>query len=223
MRKTTSPLLAGALALDRCLRGARLRRRAPHAGLRGRRRVRPHPLLPRADGVDLLRGLLRRRRVERALPDAAATAATTSRPAAAIELGLVFCLLATLSGSIWARVEWGAFWNWDPRQLSITLLLVYYAAYLALRGQIADARGAGPGDRRLRRARAGGRAVPALRHARGCSSPLHPEPVINAGDGGPAWTRRSCWLLLAGVPRLHGAILLDAQPGDPPRGPRRPE
>ena len=58
--------------------------------------------------------------------------------AAAIELGLVFCVLATLSGSIWARVEWGAFWNWDPRQVSITLLLIYYAAYVALRGQIED-------------------------------------------------------------------------------------
>jgi heme exporter protein C len=58
--------------------------------------------------------------------------------AAAIRIGLVFCVLATLSGSVWARVEWGAFWNWDPRQISITMLLVYYAAYVALRGQIVD-------------------------------------------------------------------------------------
>lgn len=58
--------------------------------------------------------------------------------AAAIEIGLVFCVLATLTGSVWARVEWGSFWNWDPRQVSITMLLVYYAAYVALRGQIAD-------------------------------------------------------------------------------------
>ena len=58
--------------------------------------------------------------------------------ASAVEIGLIFCVLATVSGAIWAKVEWGAFWNWDPRQLSITVALIYYAAYLALRSQVAD-------------------------------------------------------------------------------------
>lgn len=98
--------------------------------------------------------------------------------AAAIELGLVFCLLATLSGSIWARIEWGAFWNWDPRQISITLLLLYYAAYLALRSQIAD--------QEVRARVSGAYAVLGIVVApfllfvmpRMFES-LHPEPVIN--------------------------------------------
>lgn len=98
--------------------------------------------------------------------------------AAAIQLGLVFCVLATLSGSIWARIEWGAFWNWDPRQISIAMLLVYYAAYVALRGQIAD--------HELRARVTGAYSVLGLVVApfllfvlpRMFDS-LHPEPVVN--------------------------------------------
>jgi len=60
------------------------------------------------------------------------------RAQAHAELGTSFCILATLSGAIWSRAAWGAFWNWDPRQTSITILLMVYAAYFALRGAIAD-------------------------------------------------------------------------------------
>lgn len=54
------------------------------------------------------------------------------------QLGLIFCILATLSGSIWARFAWGAFWNWDPRQTSIFLQLLIYLAYFSLRGSIGE-------------------------------------------------------------------------------------
>jgi heme exporter protein C len=57
---------------------------------------------------------------------------------AAVEVGLVFCVLATVTGAMWARVMWGAWWNWDPRQTSIAVVLVFYAAYLVLRGAIED-------------------------------------------------------------------------------------
>ena len=55
---------------------------------------------------------------------------------AANRLGLIFAFLATVSGSIWAKVSWGAFWNWDPRETSIFILLLIYAAYFALRSAI---------------------------------------------------------------------------------------
>jgi heme exporter protein C len=48
-------------------------------------------------------------------------------------LGLVFSLLATVSGSIFAKVTWQSFWNWDPRETSILILLLIYGAYFALR------------------------------------------------------------------------------------------
>lgn len=53
-----------------------------------------------------------------------------------ISLGLTFSTLATISGAIFAKIEWGLYWNWDPRQISITLLLFIYAGYLVLRSAI---------------------------------------------------------------------------------------
>ena len=57
---------------------------------------------------------------------------------AASQLGLLYCILATVTGSIWAKVSWGSFWNWDPRETSIFILLLIYAAYFALRSAIED-------------------------------------------------------------------------------------
>ena len=56
--------------------------------------------------------------------------------AAAAEIGILFCVLATVSGSLWAKAMWGSYWNWDPRETSIFFVLLIYAAYLALRGAI---------------------------------------------------------------------------------------
>ncbi|NLP36425.1 MAG: cytochrome c biogenesis protein CcsA [Firmicutes bacterium] len=54
------------------------------------------------------------------------------------ELGTVFCVLATITGAIWSRGAWGWYWNWDPRQTSIAVLLMIYAAYFVLRGTVED-------------------------------------------------------------------------------------
>ena len=51
-------------------------------------------------------------------------------------LGFLFCILATLTGSIWAKFSWGSFWNWDPRETSIFILLLIYGAYFALRSAV---------------------------------------------------------------------------------------
>lgn len=57
---------------------------------------------------------------------------------AAAEVGFVFCALATITGAIFAQLVWGVFWNWDPRETSIVVLLLIYAAYFALRQAIDD-------------------------------------------------------------------------------------
>jgi heme exporter protein C len=57
---------------------------------------------------------------------------------AAVQLGLLFCILATVTGAMWAKTMWGAYWNWDPRQISIAFTMLFYFAYLALRGSILD-------------------------------------------------------------------------------------
>ena len=98
--------------------------------------------------------------------------------AAAAELGLLFCIVATVSGSLWAKAMWGAYWNWDPRETSIFFILLLYAAYLALRGSI-------EGDEKRARLSAvysvvAFVAVPFLIFVvpRMYES-LHPDPIIN--------------------------------------------
>ena len=93
-------------------------------------------------------------------------------------LGLVFTLLATGSGAIFSKLTWGAYWNWDPRQTTIFVLLLIYGAYATLRMTMRD-----------ERARASASAVYALFSF--ISVPflvfilprmffsLHPSPVIN--------------------------------------------
>jgi heme exporter protein C len=58
------------------------------------------------------------------------------KSASAAGLGFLFCLLATVTGAIWAKFSWGTFWNWDPRQTSIFVLLLIYGAYFALRSAV---------------------------------------------------------------------------------------
>ena len=52
---------------------------------------------------------------------------------AAMELGFVFCILTAITGSIFSRAVWGAYWNWDPTQTRIVVMLMLYASYLVLR------------------------------------------------------------------------------------------
>ncbi len=60
------------------------------------------------------------------------------KSSAAASLGLLFCLMATISGAVFAKLTWGAYWNWDPRQTSIFILLLIYGAYLVLRASIQE-------------------------------------------------------------------------------------
>lgn len=60
------------------------------------------------------------------------------RALAATELGFLFSILATVTGSIFAKVVWGSFWNWEPRETTILALLLIYGAYFALRSAIDD-------------------------------------------------------------------------------------
>ena len=58
------------------------------------------------------------------------------KSASAAGLGFMFCILATVTGAIWAKFSWGTYWNWDPRQTSIFVLLLIYGAYFALRSAV---------------------------------------------------------------------------------------
>ncbi|MGH9069701.1 MAG: cytochrome c biogenesis protein [Acidimicrobiales bacterium] len=57
---------------------------------------------------------------------------------ASAEVGVVFCGLTLVSGSIWGRATWGVWWAWDARLDSTALLFVCYVGYLVLRRVPAD-------------------------------------------------------------------------------------
>ena len=99
--------------------------------------------------------------------------------AVAVQLGLLFGVLATVTGAMWAKIEWGAWWNWDPRQTSILASLLFYAAYLALRQSVDEP------EKRARLAAAyailGLVVTPFLYWiVPRITFSLHPDPVVNS-------------------------------------------
>lgn len=101
------------------------------------------------------------------------------RSAAAARLGLVFCVLATVTGMLFAKAMWGEYWNWDPRQVSIFFLILVYGAYLTLRAAIDDP------ERRARLSAVYALlafvTVPFLMFVlpRLSDFTLHPDPIVN--------------------------------------------
>ncbi|MFW9890434.1 MAG: cytochrome c biogenesis protein [Candidatus Thorarchaeota archaeon] len=58
--------------------------------------------------------------------------------AASIKIGLVFTTITLLSGMIWANADWGAYWNWDPRETTTLILWIAYACLIAYRASVSD-------------------------------------------------------------------------------------
>ena len=57
---------------------------------------------------------------------------------AAAPLGALFTALGLITGSLWGRPMWGAYWVWDARLTSFLLLLFLYLGYMALWNAIED-------------------------------------------------------------------------------------
>ncbi len=52
---------------------------------------------------------------------------------ASVEVGMLFCTLTLITGSIWGRHSWGVWWTWDPRLTTALILWFIYAGCMALR------------------------------------------------------------------------------------------
>lgn len=100
---------------------------------------------------------------------------------AAAEGGLVFGAIMLVSGPLWGRVAWGAYWTWEPR-LTLTLLLWFtYLGYFLLRDSVRDVR-------RGRRFAAvvavvGALNIPLIHVSVSWFRSLHPEAVVLNPDG----------------------------------------
>jgi len=62
---------------------------------------------------------------------------------AAAQIGAAFCFLCLVTGSLWGRPTWGAYWDWDPRLTSVLVLFLLYLGVLALLRAIEDPNRAG--------------------------------------------------------------------------------
>jgi heme exporter protein C len=56
----------------------------------------------------------------------------------AAPLGALFTALALITGSLWGKPMWGAYWVWDARLTSFLILFFLYLGYIALWNAIED-------------------------------------------------------------------------------------
>jgi len=109
---------------------------------------------------------------------------------ASAEVGVVFTAMTLVSGSIWGRPTWGAWWTWDPLLTTTALLFVLYLGYLAVRHV--------PGEPHARARRSAVAAliafvdVPIVYGSVSWWRSLHQAPSITVGKtyvhGSMAWT-----------------------------------
>ena len=109
--------------------------------------------------------------------------------ASSAEVGTVFTTVVLVTGPIWGKEIWGAWWTWDARLTSTLFLYFIYLAYLVLRTAVEE-----PG----RRARysavlgiLGALLVPFIHVSVYLFRTLHPMPVV----------------LRPGKPELPGSML----------------
>ena len=57
----------------------------------------------------------------------------------AVNVSLVFAALGLVTGSLWARATWGAWWTNDVKLNGAAVSTLIYLAYLVLRGSVPDA------------------------------------------------------------------------------------
>jgi len=62
-----------------------------------------------------------------------------ARSYVSIHLSVIFGIVVLVSGSIWARAEWGKWWVWDePTLVSFLIVFLLYATYYPFRYAIED-------------------------------------------------------------------------------------
>ncbi len=57
---------------------------------------------------------------------------------ACAEVGMLFCTLVLITGSLWAKPIWGTWWTWDSRLTTTFVLWLMYGGYLILRAIAED-------------------------------------------------------------------------------------
>ncbi len=53
-------------------------------------------------------------------------------------LGLVYGAVALIAGAIWAKIAWGAYWTWNPKQTITLILWIAYMGYVSIKLSIGN-------------------------------------------------------------------------------------
>ena len=122
--------------------------------------------------------------------------------------GMVFTAICLITGSIWGRPTWGAWWVWDGRLTSMLVLLFLYFGYIAL----ADAASRGGGGNSRVAAifgLVGAINIPIINRSVVWWNSLHQPPSITLGKS--AIDAAFLWPLLAatlGFALIFGGVML---------------
>ncbi len=57
---------------------------------------------------------------------------------AGAEIGILFATLMLITGMLWGKPIWGAYWTWDPRLTTSFVLWLIFVGYLILRTRVED-------------------------------------------------------------------------------------
>ncbi len=108
------------------------------------------------------------------------SAASDALAEASAEVGVVFCGVLLLLGTLWAKPVWGIWWTWDARLTTTLVLWLIYVSYLVLRKF-----SAGGQTQLLAAAFAvfGFADVPIVYMSIRWFRTQHPAPVIGGGEG----------------------------------------
>ncbi len=99
---------------------------------------------------------------------------------AAAPIGATFTLLALVTGSLWGKPMWGAYWVWDARLTSVLILFFLYLGLIALREAIDEPGRAGRAAAIL--SLVGAVNIPIIKFSVNWWNTLHqPASVLRAG------------------------------------------
>jgi heme exporter protein C len=109
---------------------------------------------------------------------------------AAAPIGATFTLLALITGALWGKPMWGAYWVWDARLTSVLILFFLYLGLIALRQAIDDPGRAGRAAAIL--AIIGAVNIPIIKFSVNWWNTLHQPASVLRADG----------------PTIHPALLI---------------
>ncbi|MEM9422637.1 MAG: heme ABC transporter permease [Pseudomonadota bacterium] len=111
----------------------------------------------------------------------------------AAPIGLSFTFLALVTGSLWGKVTWGVYWDWDPRLVSMLVLFFLYIGYIILWQTIDNEANAARTAALL--AMLGAVNLPIIKFSVDWWDSLHQKAAV-VREGGPSMPAAMLWPLI---------------------------